>query len=76
MAGRDVDVPVSAPHIALRGLIQDALGSALSRAGLAAGLYELNQGLVLALGDGTRERDWMFGMDSLAPARIAMEAAE
>lgn len=74
MAGRDVEVPVSAPHLALRGLIQDALRSALSRAGLVAGLYELNHGLVLALADKTRERDWMLGMDSLEPAGIAMEA--
>ncbi len=74
MAGRDVEVPVSAPHLALRGLVQDALRSALSRAGLAAGLYELNHGLVLALGDRTREREWRLGMDSLEPAGIAMVA--
>ncbi|CCE06942.1 conserved hypothetical protein [Bradyrhizobium sp. STM 3843] len=74
MAGRDVDVPLSAPHRALRGLIQDALSSALSRAGLPSGLYELNHGLALALADEARERDWMLGTDSLAPARIATDA--
>ena len=75
MAGRDVDVPVSAPHIALRGLIQDALRSALAEAGLAADLYELNQGLALALDDPARERAWRDGTDSLAPARIQQPPA-
>ena len=75
MAGRDVDVPVSAPHIALRGLIQDALRSALAEAGLAADLYELNQGLALALDDPARERAWRDGKDSLAPARIEQPPA-
>ena len=75
MAGRDVDVPVSAPHIALRGLIQDALRSALAEAGLAADLYELNQGLALALDDPARERAWRDGKDSLAPTRIEQPPA-
>ncbi|MGJ5180966.1 YkgJ family cysteine cluster protein [Bradyrhizobium oligotrophicum] len=75
MAGRDVEVPISAPHVALRGLIQDALRAALAEAGLAAHLYELNQGLVLALGAPERERAWLDGKDSLAPARIAQPTA-
>ncbi|WP_315828490.1 MULTISPECIES: hypothetical protein [unclassified Bradyrhizobium] len=70
MAGREVDVPVSAPHVALRALVQDSLREALGAAGLASGLYELNQGLVLALDAPERERAWRDGQDSLAPARI------
>ncbi|MGY3452672.1 YkgJ family cysteine cluster protein [Bradyrhizobium sp. USDA 4353] len=74
MAGRDVEVPISAPHVALRGLIQDALRSALAEAGLAAHLYELNQGLALAFEAPERERAWLAGKDSLAPARIETPA--
>ncbi|BAM89822.1 signal peptide [Bradyrhizobium oligotrophicum S58] len=75
MAGRDVDVPLSAPHVALRALVQDALRAALDQAGLASDLYELNHGLALALDDPERERNWRDGQDSLAPARIAPAAA-
>jgi Fe-S-cluster containining protein len=70
VAGRDVEVPVSAPHLALRGLVQDALRSALSGAGMASGLYELNHGLALALDGSTRDTDWLAGTDRLAPARV------
>ncbi len=76
MAGRDVDVPVSAPHVALRGLVQDALRSALDDASLASELYELNEGLVLALDDTGREAAWRDGKDSLAPARIEHPTAD
>ncbi|XUM24962.1 YkgJ family cysteine cluster protein [Bradyrhizobium oligotrophicum S58] len=75
MAGREVDVPVSAPHVALRALVQDSLRAALGVAGLASGLYELNQGLVLALDAPERERAWRDGQDSLAPARIEASTA-
>ncbi|MGJ4928564.1 hypothetical protein ACQR1I_14435 [Bradyrhizobium sp. HKCCYLS2038] len=75
MAGRDVEVPVSAPHVALRSLVQDSLRAALNAAGLASDLYELNQGLALALDDVERENAWRRGEDSLAPARIAPATA-
>ncbi|GLH75445.1 hypothetical protein SSBR45G_03530 [Bradyrhizobium sp. SSBR45G] len=75
MAGRDVDVPVSAPHVALRAVVQDSLRAALAAARLASDLYELNQGLALALGHPERERAWQDGQDSLAPARIAPAAS-
>ncbi|UFZ05653.1 hypothetical protein LQG66_04890 [Bradyrhizobium ontarionense] len=75
MTGRDVDVPVSAPHAALRALVQDALRAALDSTGLASDLYELNQGIVLALDVPDRERAWRDGEDSLAPARIERTAA-
>jgi len=74
MAGKDVEVPVSAPHVALRGLIQHALRAALSETGLASGLYELNHGLALALDETPREREWLAGEDSLAPAGIVPDA--
>lgn len=67
-AGEDVDVPISEPHLTLRGLVQNALQSALRNAGLPWGLYELNQGLALALEDPSREAAWYAGKDSLAPA--------
>jgi Fe-S-cluster containining protein len=75
VAGRDVEVPVSAPHVALRGLVQDALRAALNKAGLASGLYELNQGLALALDGHAREDAWLTGCDSLAAARLDLDAA-
>jgi Fe-S-cluster containining protein len=75
VAGRDVEVPVSAPHIALRGLVQHALRSALGQAGLASGLYELNHGLALALDGNTRVHEWLAGTDSLAPARVEPDMA-
>lgn len=76
MAGRDVEVPVSAPHNALRGLIQDALRSAVNSAGLPADLYELNHGLVTALDDASCERAWMRGVDSLAAAGISAQSPQ
>lgn len=66
-AGKDVEVAISEPHLMLRGLVQNALQSALRDAGLAWGLYELNHGLALALEDPTREAAWHAGEDSLAP---------
>jgi Fe-S-cluster containining protein len=75
MAGHDVEVPISAPHAALRGLVQGALQKALGDAGLASGLYELNHGLSLALDGTARESDWLKGDDSLASARIELDAA-
>lgn len=67
-AGEDVEVAISEPHLMLRGLVQNALQSALRDAGLAWGLYELNHGLALALEDPAREVAWYAGEDSLAPA--------
>lgn len=74
-AGRDVEVPLSEPHRVLRGSVQAALQSALRAAGLPWGLYELNHGLMLALGREGREADWIAGTDSLAPAAIEFDRA-
>ncbi len=67
VSGRDVEVPISEPHLNLRGLVQHALQSALRGAGVTWGLYELNHGLVLALDANERRAAWIEGGDSLAP---------
>jgi hypothetical protein len=66
-AGRNVDVPVSEPHLNLRGLVQNALQSALRAAGLSWGLYEMNHALALALDRQDRGAAWAKGVDSLGP---------
>jgi hypothetical protein len=66
-AGRNVEVPISEPHLNLRGLVQNALQSALRAAGLAWGLYEMNHALVLALDRQDRGAAWAQGSDSLGP---------
>lgn len=63
----DVEVPLSEPHLNLRALVQNALQSALRASALPWGLYELNQGLALALDDRERCDAWSGGADSLAP---------
>lgn len=73
-AGRDVEVPVSEPHLNLRGLIQNALQSALRSAGLSWGLHEMNHGLVLALDGHGRRGRWLEGGDSLGPIVAEFDA--
>jgi len=75
VAGRDVEVPLSEPHMALRSLVQSALQSSLRAAGLPWGLYEINHGLVLALDGTARAAAWRQGRDGLAAAAIAFDAA-
>jgi len=72
-AGRDVEVPLSEPHRSLRGLVQTALQSALREAGLAWGLYELNHGLMLALGQDRRGAAWRADKDCLADAALEFD---
>lgn len=67
--GEDVTVDVSEPHFTLRALVQNAMQAALRDKGLAWGLYELNQGLALALAEPERRDAWLAGEDdSLGPA--------
>ena len=66
--GEDVDVAISEAHLTMRGLVQNALQSALRTAGLPWGLYELNQGLALALEDESKCEAWLAGEESLGPA--------
>jgi len=74
-AGRDVEVPLSEPHRALRELVQTALQSALRSAGRSWGLYEMNHGLALALDRTARDAAWLVGRDSLAPAALEFDWA-
>jgi Fe-S-cluster containining protein len=72
-AGKDVEVPLSEPHAALRGFVQSALQSALRTGGLVWGLYEMNHGLVLALDRKARDTNWLAGGDSLAQAALELD---
>ncbi len=70
-AGQNVDVPVSAEHIVLRGLVQSAMMAAMRETGLAGGLYELNRALALALATPEAPLLWARGGDPLAQAKLA-----
>ena len=69
--GRINYIPISEPHRIFRGLIQNALLSALRDAGYAWGIYELNQALTIALNDKSCQARWMAGQDVFIQARIA-----
>ncbi|HTO80339.1 MAG TPA: hypothetical protein VMJ31_11255 [Methylocystis sp.] len=69
--GQNVDVPVSAEHIVLRGLVQSAMMSAMHETGLASGLYELNRAVALALATPEAPLLWAQGGDPLARAKLA-----
>jgi Fe-S-cluster containining protein len=68
--GGSSEVPVSALHLTMRSLVQNAMQAALRDAGLAWGSYELNQALRLALCGETCEASWVAGIDVFAPASI------
>jgi len=70
LKGGASEVPVSALHLTVRSLVQNAMQSALRDGGLAWGSYELNQTLHIALRDETAERAWLAGSDVFAPALI------
>ncbi len=70
-AGQNVDVPVSAEHIVLRGLVQSAMMAAMQEAGLASGLYELNSAVALALTTPDAPRLWARRGDPLVKAKVA-----
>jgi hypothetical protein len=70
LLGGTAEVPVSALHLTVRSLVQNAMQSALRDAGLAWGSYELNQALHIALCDETSEQAWMAGDDVFVPALI------
>lgn len=69
-AGRIVQVPVSEGHRRVRSLVQNAMQSSLRDAGLAWGLYELNQAVLIAMDDGQAEAAWLAGADPLAAAAL------
>lgn len=62
-AGRADSVPISEPHRTFRGLIQNAMQSALRDAGYAWELFELNRAVMLALGDAGSQAAWLAGED-------------
>ena len=70
-AGKSVETAISTPHVVVRGLVQNALMSALRDAKLAWGLYELNGALRLALSRERALEEWLAGEDPLAEAAIA-----
>lgn len=69
--GEAVETEVSAAHLVVRRLVQNALMAALRRAGLAWGLYEVNRGLNIALSAPDALEQWISGEDPLTPARIS-----
>ena len=69
--GRPRDVPVSAPHIMVRSIVQNSMQSALLDAGYAWGSYELYAALQIALNHGTCYSSWTAGQDVFASALAA-----
>ncbi len=68
--GEAVETPISAPHLVVRGLVQNSLMAALRRAGLAWGLYEISRALNVALSAPNALEQWISGDDPLTSARI------
>lgn len=69
-SGRVKQIPISKPHRLFRGLIQNAMQSALRDAGYVWGLYELNQAVTMALQDADAERRWLAGEAGFAAAEV------
>jgi Fe-S-cluster containining protein len=64
------DAAVSAPHLVVRSLVQNAMMNGMRQARLAWGLYELTQGLKLAIESAELIEIWLSGGDPLASAAI------
>jgi len=69
-AGRLDEIPFSLPHMRVRGLVQNAMQSALRDANYPWATYEINHAVGIALGDDQAERDWLAGKDVFAAARV------
>jgi len=69
-AGLIDEIPFSSPHKTVRGIVQNALQSALRDAGYPWAVYELNHALSIALADDGCEDAWLKGEDRLAPAIV------
>ncbi len=69
-SGRAGEIAFSHPHQLVRSLVQNSLQSALREHKYAWAIYELNQGLHLALTNDNAFADWLNGQDPLAPARV------
>jgi Fe-S-cluster containining protein len=64
------NVPVSEPHRTVRGLVQNALQSAMRDAGFAWGLYDLVAALKIALARPDCEADFANGGDPFATVAL------
>jgi Fe-S-cluster containining protein len=71
LAGRACEVPISAAHVAVRSLVQNAMQAALRDAKLPWATYELNQSLQIALSDENSETAWLNGEDKFKSALIS-----
>jgi Fe-S-cluster containining protein len=69
--GRDVDIPISEPHLMARSFVQNPLHAALFARNLAWGAYELNQALLIALDEPDAAERWLAGEDVFKPALAA-----
>lgn len=67
-AGELASIAFSGPHLTVRGLVQNAMQSALRDAGYAFGLYEFNRALSMALADESLLAQWLAGVDVFAAA--------
>lgn len=75
-AGRRAEVPYSVGHLMVRGLVQNAMQSALRDAGLAWRCYELNHALMIAAANPQAEAEWLAGADVLAEAAVGEVPAD
>ncbi|MET0028755.1 MAG: YkgJ family cysteine cluster protein [Candidatus Thiodiazotropha sp.] len=69
-AGRIDEIPHSPPHLQIRGLIQNALQSALRDADYPWASYEINHAVQLALENPQAEQQWLAGEDVFIAARV------
>lgn len=69
-AGRIDRIPYSEPHLRVRGLVQNAMQSALRDAGVAWLAYELNAALLIALDDPHAAQRWARGEDVFVAAQV------
>jgi len=74
--GLPVDVPISALHMQVRSLVQNALQSAMRDAGMPWATYELNAALKIALLDDDAESAWVSGEDVFAAAMLTEVSLE
>ncbi len=69
-AGRRAEVPFSRSHQWVRSMVQNALQSSVRAAGLAWGMYELNQAVLIAMAHPSPDEAWRAGEDVFASAAM------
>lgn len=75
-SGQRENIPYSEPHMRLRGLVQNAMQSALRDAGRSWLMHELNAALLIALDEPDAAQRWHQGEDVFAAARVTEVPAE